>query len=55
MNKERKDWNHGICPNCGELLRNFDNNSQCGHGWRCDKCNYCTWIYHRYVYKTKKK
>lgn len=41
---ERKRWNGGICPVCGNNLRHFDTDSQNGHGWVCDKCNYITWV-----------
>jgi len=49
---ERKSWNNGICPKCGENLTHFDTDSQGGEGWGCDKCNYITWVsYKKYVYK----
>ena len=41
---EKKRFNNGICPKCGTPLRHFDNDSQGGQGWRCDKCDYVTWI-----------
>ena len=49
---ERRGWNHGICPECGEKLRHFDCDSQGGDGWCCDKCRYKTWVsYKKIVYK----
>lgn len=42
--REKKDFNNGICPDCGEPLRHFDDDSQGGQGWVCDKCGYHTWI-----------
>lgn len=49
---EYKDWNGGVCPKCGKPLRHFDDDSQGGHGWTCDNCDYTTWVsYHRLVYK----
>ena len=43
-NKEKKAYNGGICPNCGEPLRHFDD-CLCGdRGYTCDKCNYTTWV-----------
>ena len=47
---ERKDFNHGICPHCGQPLRCFDKDSQGGHLWTCDNCGYYTatsWIKHK--------
>lgn len=40
---ERKNFNKGVCPNCGTKLRYFDADSQGGRGYTCDKCNYTTW------------
>ena len=42
--REKKDFNNGICPTCGTQLRHFDNDSQGGQGWCCDKCGYTAWI-----------
>ena len=42
--REKKDFNNGICPICGTPLRHFDDDSQGGQGWRCDKCGYTAWI-----------
>ena len=53
---EAKAWNKGICPNCGKELKHFADDSQGGHGWCCDECDYYTWVsYHRWVYATRKK
>lgn len=43
---EKKSYNNGICPVCGNKLRHFDNDSQGGRGYRCksDKCNYIAWV-----------
>ena len=51
--QEKKHFNNGICPNCGEPLRYFDSDSQGGQGWTCDKCNYTTWISWFKIYKHK--
>lgn len=48
--RERKDFNHGICPRCGQPLRCFDKDSQGGYLWTCDNCGYYTatsWIKHK--------
>ena len=42
--QERKDFNKGICPQCGKTLRNFDSDSQGGLGYTCDTCGYTTWV-----------
>jgi predicted RNA-binding Zn-ribbon protein involved in translation (DUF1610 family) len=53
---EYKNWNGGVCPNCGEKLRYFDTDSQGGEGWTCDKCNHTAWVsYHNLVYKFWKR
>lgn len=52
---EAKAWNKGYCPKCGNKLRHFDDDTQGGHGWCCDKCGYTTWVsYHNLVYRTAK-
>ena len=38
-----KAFNRGICK-CGNRLRHFDNDSQGGQGWCCDKCGRVVWI-----------
>lgn len=42
-NYEKKKYNNGICPRCGNPLRNFDIDSQGGRGYICDECFYRTW------------
>ena len=42
--KEKRDFNNGVCPNCGKPLKHFDDDSQGGQGWCCYDCNYFTWI-----------
>ena len=41
---EKKGFNNGVCPRCGTFLRHFDNDSQGGRGYICDKCLYVTWV-----------
>lgn len=41
---EKKDFNNGICPKCGNKLYHFDTDSQGGRGYCCHKCPYFTWI-----------
>ena len=44
---EKKSWNEGKCPKCGTKWRCFDNDSQGGRGYVCDKCKSIIWIsYH---------
>ena len=48
---EKKDYNNGICPKCGQKLHHFDNDSQGGRGYICDKCNYTTWVSYPFIDK----
>lgn len=41
---EKKGFNNGECIVCGTKLRHFDNDSQGGRGYVCDKCGYYTWV-----------
>jgi predicted RNA-binding Zn-ribbon protein involved in translation (DUF1610 family) len=48
--REAKDFNGGICPNCGHALETEDMDSQGGEMWVCPNCDYTTWVsYKRYV------
>lgn len=51
MYLEKRDFNDGICKICGNLLRNFDDDSQGGRGYCCDECGYETWVSYHYVDK----
>lgn len=42
-NSEKKAFNGGICPRCGEKLQYFYTALDGKRGWRCRKCNYITW------------
>lgn len=52
IRREALDYNHGICPRCesqGEFiemrkLKKFDEDSQGGRGYKCDRCGYVTWV-----------
>lgn len=41
---EKLGYNHGICPRCEGRLRKFDEDSQGGRGYMCDRCGYVTWV-----------
>ena len=41
---ERRDFNHGICPICGEKLKYFDSDSQGGRGYMCYNDYYSAWV-----------
>lgn len=41
---EKRDFNNGICPDCGATLRFFDTDSQGGRGYCYDNCLYHTWV-----------
>lgn len=51
---EKKDFNNGICPKCGNKLYHFDTDSQGGRGYCCHKCPYFTWINWKCVDKNYK-
>lgn len=48
---EKKDYNQGICKNCGAKLRLFDYDSHEGRGYCCDNCRYHTWVSYKCVDK----
>lgn len=52
---EKRGFNNGICPKCGTPLRHFDNDSQGGQGWTCDRCDYTTWVSWFNPYTKKKQ
>lgn len=41
---DKKNYNGGVCPRCGNKLVNDDMDSQGGRRYFCDKCGYFTWI-----------
>ena len=43
-NSEKKEYNDGICTKCGNKLRLFDEDSQGGRGYHCDKCGRFVWV-----------
>ena len=42
---EKKDWNKGICPQCGKPWIRFDTDSQGGRMYRCENWHYCNISY----------
>ena len=52
---EKRDFNNGVCPDCGATLRFFDMDSQGGRGYCCDNCLYHTWASSDTVDKTIKE
>ena len=48
---EKRDFNNGICPHCGNKLYFFDMDSQGGRGYKCEKCYYHTWVSYKTVDK----
>ena len=38
---EKKEWNNGICPKCGDKWRLFDIDSQGGRMYRCNNWHFC--------------
>lgn len=51
MTWEKRDFNNGKCTHCNTSLRCFDMDSQGGRGYKCDKCNYITWVSYNCVDK----
>lgn len=41
---EKREWNEGICPKCGNPWEYFDTDSQGGRGYTCRVCKSTTWI-----------
>lgn len=52
---ERKDYNQGVCKECGAKLRLFDCDSHGGRGYCCDECHYHTWVSYNCVDKINKR
>lgn len=46
---EKRAYNNGVCPECGEKLELFTFDSQGGRGYGCVKCPYHTWVSYRCV------
>lgn len=42
--KEKKDYNRGYCPRCGEHMELFDYDSHGSRGYKCNRCHYYCWI-----------
>ncbi len=41
---EKRYFNDGICPNCGEKLKYLYEDSQGSRGYHCENCHYRTWV-----------
>jgi hypothetical protein len=41
---EKKLWNNGWCPDCNNIWRPFDMDSQGGRGYKCDCRHKHIWI-----------
>ena len=48
---EYKDFNKCVCKKCGNKLKYFDTDKQYGRGYKCEKCNYFTWVDHFFIDK----
>ena len=46
---EKKGFNGGNCPICGNRMKLFDHDSQGGRGYCCHNCNYHTWVSYKTV------
>lgn len=52
-NIEKKEWNNGVCPKCGNDFKLIDGDSQGGRMYRCDNWHACCVSYN--VDKRKNK
>lgn len=57
IKKEKKGFNNGFCPICGEKLEQFDIDSHGSRGYCCrnPKHHYYTWVSYNCVDKNFKK
>lgn len=46
---EMKNYNCGVCRDCGCELKLFDYDYQGNRGYRCDKCGYQAWVSYSFV------
>lgn len=49
VSMEHIGYNGGVCRHCKTNLRHFDNDSQGGRGYVCDRCGYSVWVSYRCV------
>lgn len=52
---EKREFNNGVCKECGEPLRWFDVDSQGSRGYKCRKCDYITWVGYNIVDRKYRK
>lgn len=48
---EKKNYNKGVCINCGQKLKLFGHDPQGGRGYMCNNCHYYTWVSYNCVDK----
>lgn len=44
IDNDKKEWNNGKCPLCGNQYELFDMDSQGGRGYVCRNCKKYIWI-----------
>lgn len=49
--RERRQWNGGICPDCGDIWQYFSLDSQGGLGFKCQNGHAC-WVSYRSVLRS---
>lgn len=52
---ETRNWNKGICRNCGNKLYFFDYDYTGGRGYRCEHCYHKVWISYNCVDRKRRK
>lgn len=50
---EKKAFNNGICPKCGNRMSLFDEDSQGGRGYECNECDYGCWVSYNSIDKER--
>lgn len=44
IRSEKEIFNNGYCKKCGNKLIHYDNDSQSGRGYMCERCHKYIWI-----------
>ena len=52
---ETRNWNKGICRNCGNKLYFFDYDHTGGRGYECKHCHHKVWISYNCVDRKRRR
>lgn len=50
---ERRQFNNGICADCGDTWQGFDTDSQGGRGYVCRTCKQYLWVSYPWADKVR--